>query len=243
MRLLLSLLFLLLWAPAPVRSQPSEKDILNQIDPETQKEVEHELKEDLEGPLEEGDLAREPFRILIKADFGLNYVFAESPETFVVNYKLEMEGTAKNKVDLIKGNARVTTGVQGFLAKWPTGGCELRVSVGEVPYEIIFSKIAEEKIELDTKIGEEITERWESNCKFEDAPRAKFNTIGNPELWLAEAVRKSANLLRGVKIPIDRLHKKTSQVKFNFDPFLIADPPLGSAEIEGKGTIEIIPQS
>lgn len=228
---------------APLYAQPSENDILNQLDPEAQRKAEAELKEDTEDPAEEGDLGRDTFRVSIKANYGLNYVFAESPESFVIHYKLNLEGTAKNKIQILKGKAHIDTDVKGFLAKWPTGGCELRISISEVPYEMVFNKVAEDKVRLDTKIDEQITERWESNCKFTDAPRAKFNTVGNPERWIHEAIRKSARLLRDVKIPVDRLHKQITRVQFNVDPFLIADPPLGSAEIEGKGTIEIIPES
>lgn len=224
-------------------AQPSEEDILNQLDPEARQKAEAELREDLEETPEEGDLGPDIFRVAIKADYGLNYVFAESPESFIINYKLNLEGTARNKIQIIKGKAHVDTDVKGFLAKWPTGGCELRISVSEVPYEMVFSKVGEDKIRLDAKIDEQITERWESNCKFTDAPRAKFNTVGNPEGWIKEAIRKSAGLLRGVKIPVDRLHKQITRVQFSVDPFLIADPPLGSAEIQGKGTIEITPES
>lgn len=239
------LLLLTLWlaAPAGLAAQPTEEDILNQLDPEARAKAEAELEEDMRETPEEGDLGRDIFRVSIKADYGLNYVFSESPESFVITYKLNLEGTARNKIQIIKGKAHVETDVKGFLAKWPTGGCELRIAISEVPYEMVFSKVGEDKIRLDTKIDEQITERWESNCKFSDAPRAKFNTVGNPEGWIKEAIRKSAGLLRGVKIPIDRLHKQITRVQFNVDPFLIADPPLGSAEIQGKGTIEITPES
>lgn len=246
-----TLLFLLLFLAAPpLSAQFSEEELLREIEeaPTAAKKEETPAENPGKKPEEsatpdDGDLEREPFKIVIKADIGLNYVFAEAPESFVISYNLNMEGMARNKVDIIRGSGRVGTKVEGLLAQWPTGECLLKISVSEFPFEIIFTKLEEERVQLDTKITNEIEERWESNCVFTDAPKAKFNTSGNTERWISKALERSAHLLRGLQIPIDRLHKQTTTLNFDIQRFMIADPPLGSAEMDGKGTIEIIPES
>lgn len=225
-----AILVLLTLAPlTALFAQVSEDDLLKQITPQ-------------EGALAKGDL-EEPFKIAVDADINLNYVFAESPDTFIVNYKIHLEGLARNKVDVIKGKGQVTASVKGFLAKWPTGECQLNISVSEVPFEIVFSQTEEESAHIDVKISETILENWESNCKFVDAPNSKLNTRGNPEKWLDQAVKRISPPLRDNQLPIDRLHKKTTTLKLSVERFLIPDPPLGSVEMEGKGTLSIIPES
>lgn len=185
----------------------------------------------------------DPYRVMIKASFNFNYVFAESPDSFIVDYKLEVDEKIKNQVDIKKGDIRVNTDVQGFLAKWPTGECQLNIGVSEIPYQLSFNKVEEEKIRLDLAMEENITEKFDSNCVFTDAPGSKFNTSGAREQMLINAIRKSAPQLRGMQIPVDRYHKQPTKVKIPIERFSWSDAPLGSAEIEGAWEIEIIPES
>lgn len=190
----------------------------------------------------QGDLKDEVYRILVEGAVDLNYVFAESPDSFIVTYKFRMEAQAKNQVDLIKEKGQITTGIEGALAKWPSGECALNVNVGEFPFELTFNKVEEEMIRIDIRIPGEILEKWESNCSFIDAPGSKLNTTGNPEKWLMRALQRPVPAFTDLTIPIDRLHKLTSTLEFEIEQFLVPDPPLGSAEIVGKGKIQIIPE-
>ena len=189
-----------------------------------------------------GDL-EEPFKITLDGTVTLNYVFAESPDSFIVTYKIHLDGEARNKVDVIKGKGQVTTDVKGFLAKWPTGECALKISIGEFPYEMIFSKVEEEKIRLDIKIIEPILENWESNCKFADSPGSKFNTKGSPEKWVDGSLKRTSPLLQDLQLPIDPNHRDTTTLEFKIEQYLLPDPPLGSVELSGKGTVTVSPET
>lgn len=240
----LAILVFLMGGP-PVLAQVTEEELVREAEERNSQDSQkpagiEEAKADPEKG--EGDLGDEPYKIVIRADIELSYVFAESPDSFLIKYKLNMEGAVRNKVDVIKGKGLVQTEVQGFLAKWPTGECKLMVSIGEIPFELIFTKMTEELVLLNVNYAEEILEKLESNCTFLDAPGAKFNTSGNPEKWLETAMGKNSYRFKNLKIPIDRLHRETTTLTFEPQRFLVADPPLGSAEIEFKGTIQIIPE-
>ncbi len=109
---------------------------------ETKGEVKEAVKEAVE-EIKKGDLEDETFKVAVEGEVDLNYVFAETPDSFIVTYKFHLEGLARNKVDLIKGKGQITTGINGYLAKWPTGACALNISVGELPFEMVFNKVAE----------------------------------------------------------------------------------------------------
>lgn len=208
--------------------------------PQTQEETKEKIKEVVEAA--KGDLGEEVHRIAVQGEVDLNYVFAESPDSFIVTYKIRLEGQAKNKVDVVKGEGQITTGIEGSLAKWPTGECALNINVGEFPFEITFNKVEEETVRLDIRITGDILEKWESNCTFIDAPGSKFHTSGNPEKWVVRALQRPLPSLTDLTLPIDRLHKNTTTMEFKIEPFLVPDPPLGSAELKGKGTVKIIPE-
>lgn len=190
----------------------------------------------------QGDLGEDVYRITVDGAVDLNYVFAESPDSFTVTYKFHVETQAKNQVDLIREKGQMTTGIEGFLAKWPTGECALNVSVGEFPYELTFQKVEEELIRIDLRIPADIVEQWESDCTSIDAPGSKFHTSGNPEKWVMRALQRPVPPLTDLALPVDRLHKEASTMEFEIERFLIPDPPLGSAELEGKGTVKITPE-
>ncbi|MDO8526177.1 MAG: hypothetical protein Q7T03_00645 [Deltaproteobacteria bacterium] len=224
-----------LFYSSPLSAQVPENDLLQQIAPPLDipmGDVPLESKGDLEAP----------FKIQVDGKVTLNYVFADSPDSFIVTYKVHMEGTVRNKVDVVRGKGKVSSEVKGFLAKWPTGECTLKVGIGEFPYEMVFTQADEDKARLDIKIVDPIFEVWESNCKFTDAPGSKFNTKGGTEKWFDHAFKRMIPSPRDVNIPIDRLHKNTSTLPWNIERFLVPDPPLGSVEMDGEGTVQIIPQ-
>lgn len=231
---------LLVYGLAPLHAQLPPPD---EPAPEDQPKAAEEEVEKVVEELKKGDLADEPFKISISGEVDLNYVFAESPDTFIVTYKFSIEGLARNKVDILKGKGQITTGITGSLAKWPTGECALNISVGELPFEMVFNKVSEEMIRLDVKLTGDVLENWESNCTFRDAPGSKFHTSGNPEKWVIRALKRPNPSFMDLTVPVDRLHKRTSTMEFQIERFLIPDPPLGSAELEGKGKIEISPET
>lgn len=189
-----------------------------------------------------GDLGEDVYNIVVEGQIDLSYVFAESPDTFIVSYLFKMEKQVRNKVDIAQGNGKIETKVKGSLAKWPTGECVLTVNVGDFPFEYTFNKTEEEKARVDVKIDGEMMEKWESNCTFTDAPGKKFTTSGNLEKWVRRAFYNIKPALKGLEIPLDRLHKETTKKEFEIEAFLIADPPVGSVELSGKGKISIIPE-
>ncbi|OGQ05398.1 MAG: hypothetical protein A2W61_05820 [Deltaproteobacteria bacterium RIFCSPLOWO2_01_44_7] len=228
-------MILLAFSAMPAFAQVSEDDIL--------KEITKRGDETSQAPqATKGDLEA-PFKIEVDGSINLNYVFAESPDTFLVNYKVHLDGMVRNKVDIVKGKGQITADIKGFLAKWPTGECQLKINVGEFPFEMIYNQVDESKVRVDIKMEDTILENWESNCKFVDAPGSKFNTKGNPERWVSGALKRTAPSFRDLQLPVDRLHRDTTTLNFTIDRYLVPDPPLGSVEIEGKGTVKIIPET
>jgi len=189
-----------------------------------------------EAAAREGEEARQ---IVIDSLVNLNYVFNNSPDSFILKYHLHLEGKVAATIAVVKGTASIATEVTGFLAKWPTGSCKLVVNIPDTPFEMIFRKSSEDKANIDLKFTNPITETWESQCSFEDAPGAKFNTKGDPEKWLAKALEKARPPLNRLTMPVTV--DESTTMKFEIGKQNIKDPPLGSAEVEGTGVITINP--
>jgi hypothetical protein len=188
------------------------------------------------GAAGEGQEARQ---VVIDSLVNMNYVFNGSPDSFVLKYHVHLEGKLAAATAVIKGTASINTEVTGFLAKWPTGNCKLTVSIPDSPFEMIFRKTAEDKATIDIKFTNPITETWESQCTFLDAPDAKFNTKGDPEKWLAKALEKARPPLTRMTVNLNP--EESTTMKFEISKQMIKDPPLGSAEIDGTGVITINP--
>ena len=208
-------------------------------DVEKQEAIEEQFRENIGA---EGSLGVETFRIRMTGDFTLSYVFADAPDSFIVTYHLELDNTVRNKVDILNGSAKIAASVQGFLAKWPSGECALMINASEAPYEIVFNQDQEESAKVNLRFTGTILEQWQSNCEFKGEAGTKFTTTGNPEKWIDRALKVAAREYTNLTIPVDRYHKKTSKHDFELQSLILADPPLGSAEIGGKGTIELIPE-
>ncbi len=188
------------------------------------------------GAAREGEEARE---VVIDSLVNLNYIFNGSPDSFILKYHVHLEGKIAAATSVIKGNASINTEVTGFLAKWPTGNCKLSVTIPDSPFEITFRKTAEDKATIDLKFTNPITETWESQCTFQDAPDAKFNTKGDPEKWLAKAFEKARPPLTRLTVNLNA--EESTTMKFEIGKQTIKDPPLGSAEVDGTGVITINP--
>lgn len=178
------------------------------------------------------------WRIKINAAIRANYVFNDSPDSFLIKYRWEIEGQANAQTAVIRGDADISADVEGFLAKWPTGECSLSVTIPKIPFEMTFNKSEEEKGSVSLKFRRNILENWQSKCTFTDAPGARFETSGDPERWLARAVEKARPPLRSIVADITDEETTTS---FVINKEILDDPPLGTVEIEGTGVITISP--
>lgn len=188
------------------------------------------------GAAGEGEEARQ---IVIDSLVNMNYVFNGSPDSFILKYHVHLEGKVAAATAVIKGNASIATEVTGYLAKWPTGNCKLTVNIPDTPFQMTFTKIGEERGNIDLKFTNPITEMWESLCTFTDAPDAKFNTKGDPEKWLAKALEKARPPL--TRLTVNLNPEESTTMKFEISKQTIKDPPLGTAEFEGTGVITINP--
>lgn len=177
--------------------------------------------------------------IILDSLITLNYLFDYSQDSFQITYSLHFEGKINAKVAVINGEAQIAAEVKGFLAKWPKGNCKLVVTIPDTPYGMTFRKSSEENASLNIKFTRPITETWESQCTFSDTPEAKFNTKGDPEKWLAKAILKARPPLSRISVPISP--EQSTTMKFEISKETLTDPPLGSAEVEGKGVITIRP--
>ena len=191
--------------------------------------------EDLRDALEEGEYLKK-LRIDMRVVF--DYIFEEGG-AYAVTYTIKLEGNVNSKVSVIKGNAEIIAEADGPLSKWPTGECKLMINIPKIPFEIAFRKTGEEKARINLRFKGNIMENWESQCSFEDAPGAKFNTSGPPEKWLNQALAKASPPLRSLAALLnpDEETTSTSQIA----QFSINDQPIGNAQIEGTIITTIIP--
>lgn len=209
-----------------------------------------ELPEDIfvEEPDEEPPINREDMEpgeeenrwtIKIMATIKMNYLFNNSEDSFIVNYRWEVNGEANAATAVIRGTADIDAEVEGFLSKWPTGECRLEVSIPKVPFEITFRRTEEERSNIRLVFRQAINEAWQSKCSFTDAPGARFDTIGEPEQWMTRALKKARPPLRSIIADLGDEETTTTSV---IGKQIISDPPLGSGEFEGIVTITVGPR-
>lgn len=178
------------------------------------------------------------WNVSLTAAVLVNYVFNDSPDGFTVKYRFEIKGIANAETAVLRGDADISADVEGPLSRWPTGECRLSISVPKVPYELTFKKVGDEKTSLRLVFRRQINEDWQSRCTFSDAPGARFDTRGAPEVWLSKALDKARPPLKDLIADIGADETTTS---FVISKETIGDPPLGSVEIDGTGVITIRP--
>lgn len=178
------------------------------------------------------------WNVSITAAVIVNYVFNDSPDGFTVKYRFEIKGTANAETAVLRGDADISANVEGPLSRWPTGECRLSISIPKVPYELTFRRTGDEKSSLRLAFRRQINEDWQSSCTFTDAPGARFETRGAPEVWLTKALDKARPPLKDLIADIGNEETTTS---FVISKETIGDPPLGSVEIDGTGVITIRP--
>jgi hypothetical protein len=189
----------------------------------------------------EGGEAREGetrWNVSITGVVIMNYVFNESPDNFVVKYRWEVKGQANATTAVIRGDADINAEVEGPLSKWPTGECKLNVTIPKVPFELSFQKTNGEKGNLRLVFKKVINEDWQSSCSFTDAPGARFDTRGAPEMWLAKAMDRARPPLKDI---IADVGTEETTTRFVISKETINDPPLGTIEMEGTGVVTIRP--
>lgn len=178
--------------------------------------------------------------VTMTADISVDYTFKDTPsDKFKIGYHIQLNGVALIFPTLIRGNATIKTNTSGYLAKWTTGQCLLQVDVAAVPYEITVSKEGEEKLKLALQFKQKILEDWQSLCTFLDAPDRRFYTRGEPEKWIADALQKADPSLEKLIVPISPKNK--TETKFKVSKYSVKDGNIGSADVEGTGTVIIQP--
>lgn len=168
----------------------------------------------------------------------MTYVFNDSPDSFTIRYRFEIKGQANAETAVLRGDLDINADVQGPLAKWPSGECQLTVSIPKVPYELTFRKSGDDKTSLRLVLRRSVNEDWQSKCTFSDAPDARLETRGAPETWLAKALEKARPPLKDL---IADIGEEETTTRFVISKESISDPPLGSGEFEGTGVITIRP--
>lgn len=181
-----------------------------------------------------------PRKITIDAVIIVKYVYQDSGESYSVKYHINMGGKISADIGMIKGNAKVATDISGFLAKSPVFECILKVSIADVPYEIMFKKMSDKEADINVAFKGQILEDWESLCTFLDTSNAKFNTRGMPERWIGIALEKAKPPLSKLTTPIDS--RKATTVTFTIPKQSIPDESIGSVDIEGTGVVTTRPE-
>lgn len=167
-----------------------------------------------------------------------NYVYNDSPDSYIIKYRWEVKGQANANTAVMRGDAEINATVEGFLAKWPTGECKLEVTVPKVPFELTFQRTGDEKGNVALTFKKIITEDWQSRCSFADSPGSKFDTRGDPEKLLTRALDKARPPLRSI---ITNLGREETTTSFVISKEVIDDAPLGTIEIEGTGVVTVTP--
>ncbi len=250
---------LLLTASAPLSAQdpldldePIDEEILpgdelldeepldeEPFDEEEPLEEEAALDEEFgdEEDLEAGEFENR-WEIRITGTVRMDYVFANSEDSFTVRYRWDLGGEANAATAVIRGDANIEAEVEGPLSKWPTGECTLSIAVPKIPFELTFQRTDEENSSLRLVFRKAINEDWQSQCTFTDAPDAKFDTRGEPERWLTRALEKASPPLKSLVANLDEGETTTS---FVISKQILDDAPLGNGEIEGTGVVTITP--
>jgi len=209
-------------------------------EPEEEEEEEEEkpLKKELAEKDEDEEELEDRRQIKIAGVIVMNYIFENSPNSFTIKYRFELKGESAADTAVIRGDVDLAAEVDGPLWKFPTGECTLDISIPKVPFELSFRKTGDEKGNLRLVFKKPIQETWASNCSFNDAPGANFNTRGPPEKWMTRAFQKARPPLRSIVVELSDEETTTPLV---INKQIIGDPPLGSMEIEGTASITITP--
>ncbi|MBU4484295.1 hypothetical protein KKA47_02610 [bacterium] len=210
------------------------------LEPELQPE--EDVDEIFDEQLDEDFLAEDsPTNYNLTGDImaTLNYKFSDSEDVFNIKYHLSLVGKVDKDLSIIKKNAKITTEITGFLAKWPSGQCMLGVSIKDIPYEIIFNRVDDFEGRINISFKGNILEDWKSTCTFANDPNIKFETTGLPEKWFERIIQDIDPPISNITINISQDNSSTT--KLNISNSVIKDPPLGEATVTAIGTIALEP--
>lgn len=180
------------------------------------------------------------YRVEAEINIGLDYVFINSTDNFVVKYAMKLEGNIGDDAELIRGMASVKPLVVGFFSKWDSGGCALNVRIDDIPYEIDFSKSGEKSVRLRIDHGD-FGEAWMTSCTFHDKSGTRVVTDAGEIEWLAKGLERAFQPLREIQLPVDSDQLKPTTFRFDIDPFTVGDDPVGEAIIDGDLVLKVIP--
>jgi hypothetical protein len=176
----------------------------------------------------------------LAADITVNYTFNDAArDSFKITYHISLGGPMVATTSMLRGNATIKTDISGYLAKWGAGQCLLQVSVPNIPYEVTVVRQGEDKVKLGLIFKQKILEDWQSLCTFLDAPDSRFYTKGEPEKWIGDALQKSEPDLNKLEMSISE--KEKTETKFKISKYSVKDGSIGTAEVEGAGTVTIQP--
>lgn len=200
-------------------------------------EQEEEFVENLE-PAEE-DAEASTRKVQIAGVIIMSYVFEDLNSSFIIRYRLQATGDLKAKNEAITGDMELEAEVENPMIKWPTGECNLTITIPKASFSLIFRESSNDKGSVKLSFTKPVMETWNSSCTFTDAPNASFDTSGPPERWLTRTLEKSRPPLRSIVVDLAD-EETTSSVIISKQ--IIGDPPIGSMEVEGSLTITISPE-
>lgn len=199
-----------------------------------------EITETATPPAEGGEEKKVSARkVTIDAVVVVSYKADNPEESYNVKYHINLGGNINSDTGMIKGDAKVATDISGYLAKTVAFECLLKVSIADIPYEIMFKTTSEKEAELNVSFKGQLLEDWESMCTFLDTSGAKFNTKGAPEHWIGMALEKAKPPLTKMTAPIDP--KKTTTLKFIIENESVLEEGIGTVEVSGTGVLTIKP--
>lgn len=176
----------------------------------------------------------------VAADITVHYTFNDATrDSFKITYHVSLGGPMTDGTAMIRGNAKITTDISGYLAKWGEGQCLLQVSIPNIPYEMTVIRQGEGKVKLGLLFKQKILEDWQSLCTFLDAPDSRFYTRGEPEKWIGDALQKAEPDLNKLEMLISE--KEKTESKFKISKYSEKDGSIGTADVEGNGTVTIQP--
>lgn len=253
--------------PTPQETQDDQEDIEENADtgeedqvettkPETEiddiEEPEEEVIVDEEEPNEEiVDIEPEEEEKItagpkeITADFMLIYDFTPTDKdqggSYKVKYTIQMGGKADMSTAIVRGKAKITAEVTGFLAQGQDAECALKISIPEAPYQIRFKQTEADEADIDIYLNKdkEIAETWQSTCTFKGGGAGTpFMTEGPTEKILSEALKKTSPPIKSIVAPIEANESTSTSIEISrYD----VDDILGKATIKGTGIITIKP--
>lgn len=161
--------------------------------------------------------------ISLQGTIRLNYYLYPTKEQLQLTYKFTLAHQCTRPKELeqplkcaFNGNTPVAVTIQGQLAQWKGGQCQLQVKIPDMPFGVVYAEEPDGSATIKTPTLGPVQEEWESHCSFANDPDFAFNTIGAPEEWIGRGLEKTKAVLE--------------QLTFKVGTFETATPFTASAE-------------